>query len=443
MKTHLDYPGALSYLLSLQKFGIKLGLSNIGLLLQALGSPHLRFPSVLIGGTNGKGSTAAFLDSILRQAGYRVGLYTSPHLLDFRERIRVNGEIIPEEEVVKGVNSIRDHIATLLAPRPSSAPRLPFHPTFFEITTALAFHHFAREKVDLAVVEVGMGGRYDATNVLPSQVSVITNVDWDHQEYLGKDLSQIAAEKAGIIKEGGWLISGVDHPEAREIVDRMAAEKGARTLYLGRHIHYRFHSSSWNGQEISLQGFRATYPQLKIGLLGGHQASNAALAVGAAEVLTELGIPVGKDHIYAGLAQARWPARMQIVGNRPLLLVDSAHNPGGARALAETVRQLGAPGRLFLVFGVLEDKDWRSMLEILAPLAEGIILCRPPSERAADPYHLKGELAGRFSRIEVQPEVAEAIFRARSQATSGDTILIAGSLFTAAAALKALGLKVP
>ena len=438
MSPHLAYQQSLSYLFSLQKFGVKLGLSNIEALMEGLGNPHRQYPSVLIGGTNGKGSTAAFLDSILRNSGYHVGLYTSPHLLDFRERIRVDGIPIPERDVIEGTDRLSRLIALLMARKSSDALRLSHHPTFFEVATALAFDAFARAGINVAVIEVGMGGRYDATNVVNPLLSIITNVDLDHQEYLGGDLTQIALEKSGIIKDGGCVISGVAFPEAAEVVQRIAAERGARILTLGTDVTWEVLQTGWSGQEISIRGTKGSYPNAKVALLGRHQAANAAAAVAAAEILQDQGIQLTREAIYQGLAKARWPGRMQVVDRRPLIVVDSAHNPAGARILSSAVRELDAYRRLYLVFGVLKDKDWRQMLELLGPLADQILLTTPPSERAADPFFLREELSERYAGIEVRREVEEAIGLARSLAEAEDAILVAGSIFTAAEALRVL-----
>jgi len=437
-----EYQETVSYLFSLQKFGIKLGLSNMEALMGELGNPHLKYPSVLIGGTNGKGSTAAFLDSILREANHRVGLYTSPHLLDFRERIRFQGAAIPEQEIVEGVNHLRTVISTLMNRESLSPLRLHCHPTFFEVTTALAFHYFARRKADIAVVEVGMGGRYDATNLARSCLSIITNVDLDHQEYLGHQLSQIALEKAGIIKEGGWVVSGAHHPEADEVIRRTARDRRATLCRLGKDVTWKAHQADWQGQWISIRTPNASYPGLKIRLLGGHQAQNAATAVAAAEILQEQGFGITGEEIREGLAKALWPGRMQVVSQRPLIVVDSAHNPSGAQVLSQSFFNLNGYRRLYLVFGVLADKDWRAMLEVLGPLAAKIILCRPPSDRASDPFYLREQLKERFAGIEVCHEVAQAISLARSLAKAEDAILIAGSIFTAGESLKALNVQV-
>jgi dihydrofolate synthase/folylpolyglutamate synthase len=439
VSSHPGYQQSLSYLFSLQKFGVKLGLSNIEALMEGLGNPHLRYPSILIGGTNGKGSTAAFLDSILREAGFCVGLYTSPHLLDFRERIRVDGVPVGEGQIVEGMDHLSRLISSLMVREPSAPLRLSCHPTFFEVSTALAFDTFAKRGVEVAVVEVGMGGRYDATNILHPLFSIITNVDLDHQEYLGGDLRQIAVEKAGIIKDGGGVVSGVSRPEAAEVIRRIAREREARIYNLGTDVTWRVHRTGWDGQEISIQGLKAAYPYLKIHLLGGHQAANAAAAVAAAELFQDQGFRIAQEAISEGLAKARWPGRMQVVNRHPLIVVDSAHNPAGAQILSRAMLDLDDYRRLYLVFGVLRDKNWREMLELLGSLADEIILTEPPSERAADPYFLKEELTGKVGRMEVRKDIGEAIHLAKSLAQAEDVILITGSIFTAAEALRALG----
>ncbi len=442
MSSHPAYQQSLSYLFSLQKFGVKLGLSNIEALMEGLGNPHLRYASILIGGTNGKGSTAAFLDSILRKAGFRVGLYTSPHLLDFRERIRIDGVPATEGEIVEGADHLFRLISSLMAKESSAPLRLSSHPTFFEVSTALAFDTFAKRGVEVAVVEVGMGGRYDATNILHPLLSIITNVDLDHQEYLGGDLRQIAMEKAGIIKDRGQVISGAARPEAAEVIEQIARERAAHICTLGTDVTWQFHRTGWDGQELSIQGLKAAYSHLRIPLLGRHQGANAAAAVAAAELLQGHGFRIDQEAIAEGLTEARWPGRMQVVNKRPLIVVDSAHNPAGAQILSRAMVDLDDYHRLFLVFGVLRDKNWREMLDLLGPLADEIILTEPPSERAANPWDLKEELTGKFDRIKVCKEIGEAIHLVRSLAQAEDVILIAGSIFTAAEALRVLAVEV-
>lgn len=422
----MTYDEAIQYLYGLQMFGVKLGLQNMARLLDALDHPEERFPSVLIGGTNGKGSTAAFLASILQAQGYKVGLYTSPHLLDFTERILINGAPIAQEEVAALADELRPVISSVF-----STP----HPTFFEVSTAMAFLHFARCGVDYAVVEVGLGGRFDATNVLTPEVAIVTNVSLEHQEYLGRTLEKIAFQKAGIIKEGGKVVTAAEEPEALAVLEQVAREKAASLFRIQERFRWTIRRSDLEGQIFDLFGEEASYNGLEIKLLGKHQVTNAATALLAAETL---GRRPSQEAIAEGLKRAWWPGRLQIMGREPLLILDGAHNPAGAKALAAFVREHLASRRLILLFGVLKEKDWEGMLSELGPLASVVVLTRPESERAADPHDLT--TAERYCpKIEIQEEVAEALDLAQEAASPEDAILVTGSLFTVAAALKALG----
>jgi dihydrofolate synthase/folylpolyglutamate synthase len=429
----VTFSDALQYLYGLQRLGIKLGLENIRRLLLALGGPERAFRAVHVGGTNGKGSTAALLAGILGAAGRRVGLYTSPHLLEFTERIQVNGEPIEPSAVAGLTAEVRAAVEGAFAAAPDD---LPSHPTFFEVTTALAFLHFARAGVEWAVVEVGLGGRYDATNALAPDLTVITNVAVEHQDLLGDSLEAIAVEKAGIVKPGIPLVTAATGP-ALGVLRRACAERGAPLLHVPSAYVWRRAGSHPDGQVFHLRSPGADRHGLRIGLLGRHQLVNAATAVAAAERLQEQGVALPDRAIREGLAAARWPARLQVLGERPRLLVDGAHNPAACRALRDFLEE-EAPGRRLLVFGVLKDKDWGQMLEVLLPACAAAILCRPPSDRAADPVMLL-PTAGRLCRhVKVVPEVPDALAAARALARPEDTILVAGSLFTAGAAIAAL-----
>ncbi|MCI0372609.1 MAG: bifunctional folylpolyglutamate synthase/dihydrofolate synthase [candidate division NC10 bacterium] len=429
----MTYPDALQYLYGLQRLGIKLGLENTRRLLRTLGNPERAFRAVHVGGTNGKGSTAALLGAILQAAGLRVGLYTSPHLLDFTERIRVNGEPIGPDAVADLTAEVRAAVEAAFAPVPDE---LPAHPTFFEVTTALAFLYFARAGVEWAVVEVGLGGRYDATNVLAPNLTVITNVAVEHQDLLGDSLEAIAAEKAGIVKPGVPLVTVAAEP-GLGVFRRACAERGAPLLHVPTTYAWRREAPLPDGQVFSLQGAGSERRNLRIGLLGRHQLVNAATAVAAAERLREGGLALPESAVREGLAAARWPARLQVVGERPRILVDGAHNPAACRAVRDFLEE-ETFGRRLLVFGALKDKDWGQMLEILLPAFSAAILCRPPSDRAAEPVMLLGTAWGHCGHVEVVPDVADALTAARALARPEDTILVAGSLFTAGAALAAL-----
>lgn len=428
----MNYSEALTFLDGLQRFGIRLGLENILRLVEAFGRPEATFRSVHVAGTNGKGSTAAFLDGILRAAGFTVGLYTSPHLLDFRERIQVDGHPIAEADIAALTTEIARVIDRLFTPSPISSP------TFFEAATALAFLHFARRAVDWGVIEVGLGGRSDATNVLRAEVSVITNIGLEHEEHLGDSLESIAAEKAGIIQEGGWVVSAAEGASL-DAIGRIAREKRARLItvqdqylveYLGRWEH---------GESFRVAGRLRNYDALQVPLMGRHQVLNAVTAMAVAELLEEKGFEVGEAQIREGLRTARCPGRLQLVSIQPRILVDGAHNPVGMMALRTFLEEEKLPGRLVVIFGVLKDKAWERMLDILAPLASAVILTRPESDRGAEPRALATVASGYLREVRVAETMPDALAMAHALVVSDDTILVTGSLYTAAAALRALG----
>jgi dihydrofolate synthase/folylpolyglutamate synthase len=439
----VTYTEATEFLFSLRRFGWRLGLETVQRLLDLLDNPHRVVPCVHIGGTNGKGSTAAMLSAILQAAGYRTGLYTSPHLLGFTERIRVHGAAIPEREVTRLTAQLKDlcsaHFAQCPLPSPPS-DRLP-HPTFFELTTAMAFAHFDRQAVEAAVIEVGLGGRFDATNVITPRLAVVTNVSLEHQEYLGRTLPEIAMEKAGIIKPGVPVVTAT-RDEGHEVIRRTAADRGAPLVPIPEAYAWRIRESGLVGQTLDLTGPNRSYAALQIPLAGRHQAENAVTAIAAAEVLEAQGFRLGETAIRRGLHQARWPGRLQIVSDRPRILLDGAHNPAGAQALATFVAEhRSILNRLILVFGVLRDKDWEAMLAVLGPLADQAILTHPPADRGADPHDLI--TADRYCpKVEIAADPREGIALARAVARPEDTILVTGSLYTVAAALRSLDVPV-
>lgn len=434
----MTYAEATAFLFSLRRFGWRPGLATVERLLALTGDPHGGIPSIHIGGTNGKGSTAAMVDAILRAAGHRMGLYTSPHLLSFTERIRVDGERIGEAEIVALTERLKTLCALHFAPETTQRPggRLP-HPTFFELTTAMAFLHFRRRAVDAATIEVGLGGRLDATNVIRPLVTVITNIALEHQEYLGRTVAAIAGEKAGIVKPGTPVVTAA-RDEALEVIRRAAADRGAPLVSVPEEYRWFVREAGLTGQRFDLEGPRQRYEGLCIPLAGRHQIENAVLAVAAIEAARERGLGSDELSIRRGLATAAWPGRLQIVQEQPRILLDGAHNPAGARALAAFLAEhRAALGRLILVFGVLKDKDWATMLGLLAPLADEIILTHPPTERGADPVEMS-PVARRYARATVAADPGAALAQARAAALPGDTILVAGSLYTVTAALRVL-----
>ena len=413
---------SIRYLYGLQSHGIKPGLARIRSLLGFLGNPHRSFRAIHVGGTNGKGSTAAMLASILGNRGYRVGLYTSPHLIDFTERIQVNGRVIPSERVWAMTEKVRQAADACL-----SEP-----PTFFEATTALAFAYFAEAPVDCAVIEVGLGGRFDATNVLAPLVSVITTIGMDHQEYLGTTPEAIAFEKAGIIKQGAPVVAGRLTPEPLSMIRGEAAEREAFCIVLGEDFDARGEAP----ELFSYDGMRWRYDGLSCPLPGRHQLDNAACALAALELAEACGLAVGEEAVREGLRAVRWPGRLELVSRTPDVWLDGAHNPQAAEALAAHLKTLSirrvplAQGRLILVIGMMRDKDRKGVLTPLAavPGVSHLVVTSATHPRAADPQELAHDCAGLGVPVTVRPTVAEAFAYARSLARPDDTICVTGSL---------------
>ena len=420
-----DYQETIDYLFGLQKHGIKLALSNSARLMNLMGDPHNRFRSVHVAGTNGKGSTSSFLASMLQAAGYRVGLYTSPHLVDFTERIRINGEPITETKVVELARRVRESYRQIT--NVTGADRL--NPTFFEVTTALAFTYFAEERIDIAVVEVGMGGRLDSTNVITPLVSVITNIDLEHTEFLGDTLSLIAGEKAGIIKDGVPVVTGATQPEAIEILEHAAAEKHA-PLYRMPKDFLPERIASGLLRRFYYRGIRTSYPDLRVSMLGRHQVDNACLALAAIECLREAGMAIDETAARLGLDRTKWEGRLEQVAQRPDIYLDGAHNPASARTLARAIAEIRpAYQRLILVIGILGDKDYRGILAELVPLADSVLVTKPDYGRALNVDALAAEARQLHHAVDSAGSIAEAITTARERAMPGDLILITGSLY--------------
>ncbi|HEY6011417.1 MAG TPA: folylpolyglutamate synthase/dihydrofolate synthase family protein [Nitrospirota bacterium] len=420
----LSYQETIDYLFALQKHGIKLGLSNSRALMELMGNPHRKFRSVHVAGTNGKGSTSAFLAAMLAAAGYRVGLYTSPHLVSFTERIRINNTPISEQRVVELARRVRDGYQ-----RVPLVQNEKIAPTFFEATTAMAFTYFAEEGVDIAVIEVGMGGRLDSTNVITPLVSVITNIDIEHTEFLGDTLEQIAAEKAGIIKHGVPVVTGAVQPEVLEVIEREASSKGTTVRRLGRDFSP---AQVGGGRDLifDYRGHTVSYAGMKISMLGGYQVDNACLALAAVECLRGAGLALDESAARRGLEQARWEGRLERVSDRPDIFLDGAHNPASAKKLAVAVRDLKQSyRRLVLVIGILGDKDHAGILGELAPLAERVVATKPAYSRAMGVAELAEAIRKLGKTVEGADTVAEAVARARELATAEDFILVTGSLY--------------
>lgn len=412
----------LDRLLALEHFGIKLGLDNIRTLVDALGRPDRAWPSVHIAGTNGKGSVAAMVEAALRATGHRTGRYTSPHLDRLEERFAIDGTPVESGALTSTVARVLDFVDRL-----QRDGRLPVSPTFFEVTTAVAFEIFRLARVDVAVIEVGLGGRFDATNVLEPVVTAIVSIDFDHERHLGRTLPAIAFEKAGIAKRGVPLVLGPVSADAHAVIAQVCAEKGAPLLDVAQDVR----------ADVSLERGRArmsvttpvrAYPMFELGLAGAHQAQNASVALRTLEACAGRGIAVSSSDIVAGLTSARWPARLEWLRlAHGALLVDAAHNPAGARALAAYLRDTGA-GPLPIVMAVMEDKDIASMSQALVPLASTFIATEVPSRRSLRAAAL-AEAIGRVRPdlpVEVRPDPDEAVACALEHGTRA---VVAGSIF--------------
>jgi dihydrofolate synthase / folylpolyglutamate synthase len=426
----------------------KFDLAHMRVLLAALDNPERRFPSVLIAGTNGKGSTASTLASILRASGVRTGLYTSPHLVRINERIQIGGEPISDSDFAL-VHDLVDRTAERLV----GENELPWHPSFFEMLTAIAFEYFSRRKVEIAVLEVGMGGRLDATNVVEPRVSVITDVSLDHQKFLGDTVAEIAAEKAGIIRPGGVVVTLPQQPQANDVIGNTILELGARGVSA---VPYVPPVSPASGAYLTAGAGKmavSRYPLQVMGeqimvetpLLGRHQLRNVALAIAAAEELGRQGFPVRAASVEQGIRETRWPGRFQVLpaaGDAPEYVLDVAHNPAGAWALRSTL-SAGYPDRpLTFVFGAMRDKAIGEMTEILFPLAERVIATRADNPRSASPEEIRDAASRTSTSIEEAPDVAAAIELARTSARADAVVVITGSIYIVGEAMRLLGARI-
>jgi len=407
-----------AYLGHLTQFGIKLGLDTVRALLAAVDAPQDRFPVVHVAGSNGKGSTVAMLDRLFCAYGLTVGRYTSPHLQDFSERICVNGQPIADVDLVRHTDTLAKVAASFDPP-----------PTFFEAGTALALMQFANPgkslpPVDVALMEVGLGGRLDATNVLTPRVCIITNVTLEHTDHLGATIEQVATEKAGIIKAGIPVVTAATGL-ALSVIRRRAEQVGAPLYMLGQDF------AITQGERFSYQGIRTNYNGLKLGLAGDHQRSNAALALAALELYFPLGVAMAAHQVAATLAEANWPGRLEIAHHDPPVVLDCAHNPAGAEALGQYLKSTPHTGPLWLVLGVLADKNFSELLVPLAPHAAHLLLTAPHSERADDPQ-TQAQTATKLHRdVQVVRGVGAALAQAMAAAkAAGGWVCLAGSVYT-------------
>jgi len=411
----MTYSSAVAYLYRLQKHGIKLGLVTMTVLMVRLGMPQTRYRTLHIAGTNGKGSTAAMAAAVLQAAGYRVGLYTSPHLVEFRERIRVNGEMIAELRVAQ----LTEQLQALCQPDLS--------PTFFEYTTAMAFQHFADSGVDVAVLEVGLGGRFDATNVVTPMACAVTTISLDHQEYLGDTRSSIAFEKAGIIKPGVPVVLGRLEDDAWRTIEQVAREKQAPVFRLNED----FRTEGEEPQQFSYRGLGMQYDGLTCALEGRHQLDNAACALALLGAAAPQGIAVTVEAVSAALRVVNWAGRLEVVNRCPTILLDGAHNPAAATALADSLTRLNRshPSRpVVLVLGMMRDKDHRGFVEPLRGLVDEVVLTQANLPRSATAQELRASLEGLLPHPHVVPSLSDAIALARQLATPDGLVCVTGSL---------------
>ncbi|HEY1462030.1 MAG TPA: folylpolyglutamate synthase/dihydrofolate synthase family protein [Terriglobales bacterium] len=432
----------------------KFDLKHMQVLLGALEHPERRIPGVLIAGTNGKGSTAATLASILQASGLRTGLYTSPHLIRINERIRINGEVISDDEFAL-LHDMVDRTAERLV----AEGELPWHPSFFEMLTAMAFEYFARKKVDITVLEVGMGGRLDATNVIEPRLSIITDISLDHQKFLGNTVAEIAKEKAGILRANGVAVLLPQQREVNDIIGNAVMDLGSRAVsavpYVppvspGSDDYLVAASSKKSAFPFSAPAYR--YPLQVLGeeitvetpLIGRHQLRNIALAVAAAEELAGQGFPVTPKSIETGIRNTRWPGRFQVLpatSDRPEIIFDVAHNPAGAWALRSALSTLYEDRPLTFIFGAMQDKAIREIAEILFPLAAQVIVTPADNPRTATPADIR-EASKRISaEIEDAPNVSSAITRAIAIAGTRGTVVVTGSIYVVGEAMRSLGVS--
>lgn len=444
LDSFIDYEKTADYLYD-QRL---LNLQRMQHLLQSLGNPHQGLRFIHVAGTNGKGSTAAMVASILSKAGFRVGLYSSPHLVSFRERIRLGDETISEDDLCDLVSKLR---AALLEGKTKPNFGLP---TFFEVSTALAFLFFASKRTDFAVLEVGLGGRLDATNVIKPLICAITPIGLDHTDKLGDDLRAIAKEKAEIIKPNALVVSSPQSIEALKVIKRECQLKKARFLQVkekeengerdreDRRTSITVYNTTCHisGSTFDIRGIKEDYKNLHLSLRGRHQVINAATAVGVIELLRSLNIQVTAEDIRQGLSEIRWPGRLDIVRIRPNILLDGAHNVSAAKRLKEALITLFPHQRLHLILGISADKDIRGIGAELCPLAQRIILTRASHPRAADPQLLREKLNGFSEESIIAPDVRSALKEGKAGSHPDDLLCVTGSLYVVGEALKILNI---
>jgi len=421
-----SYKKAIEYIYNLNKYGIKLGLKNITYLLSLFDNPHLKNKVIHVAGTNGKGSTAAIIYTILQKAKFKVGLYTSPHLVSFQERIRINGEDITQEEVYSLLERLKPVIHKVANTEGYQ------HPTFFEVITTMAYLYFYEKNVDFTIMEVGLGGRLDATNVCQPLLSVITHIDFDHMDKLGNSLADIAGEKGAIIKQNTPVVSAQQFPEAADIIRKIVQEKEAPLYSYGDHINATLLNSTLKGNYFNYAGIYHNINNLYLPLAGEFQIENASLAMAITELINNKGFVITKDDIVSGVRNSQWPGRFEIVREKPMVILDGAHNPNGVNQFINNLRKLIPAKKIIAVLGVFQDKDYPTIIKTIVPRVNQVILTMADNPRAT-PTSVLAKEAQRYMNKENIVEtnnVTAAINKSLQIAQEDEVICITGSLYT-------------
>lgn len=425
----MNYQACIEYLYGLEKFGIKFGLTNIQKLIEMSETDLRKLNVIHIGGTNGKGSTVAMIGSILNKAGYDVGVYTSPHLIDFRERIVINTKKIPKSDVINQVKKFK-LLAEQLVEQGNP------HPTYFEIITAMALNYFVQNKVDFAVLEVGLGGRLDATNIITPLVSVITTVSLEHTDRLGNTVEEIAFEKAGIIKNKVPVITAVDNSAALSVISKISQERQAKLFNVGTDIKYTPKKIDLTGTCFDVKGPYNKYQNLNLTLLGRHQIINGASAIGVIDLLRKQGYDIPECKVKAGLESVIWRGRLEILQKSPMVVLDCAHNHQAIKTLKTAIQDLFKYNKLWLVIGIMKDKNIPEMIKELAPAVDQFIIVKPKLERAAPPEFIEAEVKKYNKPATSFNNVDAGITYAISSAKKNDLICVTGSMFTVGEAME-------
>jgi dihydrofolate synthase/folylpolyglutamate synthase len=423
----MEFNEAIEYLQNLTKFGFNFGLGRVEELMRRMGNPHQKLRVIHVGGTNGKGSTSTMIASIMQASGYKVGMFTSPHLHSYCERYWINGNEISKERIAELLTVLKPHLEKMVEEGFE-------HPTEFEVSTALAFVYFFQENVDFLVLEVGLGGAIDSTNVVTPLVSVLTNVGMDHMDYLGNSIAEIATVKSGIIKAGVPVVTAADDSDALKIIREVSSKNNCTLVELGRDVNWEIKKSTVEGQEFNLHTPEGEYQNLFIKLAGQHQVVNAATAVAAVEALGKSGYHISKDIIRQGLAEATWPARLEMVNQSPRVLLDGAHNLHGAYTLRKALSEVFSYRNLILVFGMLGDKEREKVVAQLAPLAKVVIVTKPNSPRAGDWEKIADEVSKHIIEVHLIENIHQAVRKAMDIAGDEDLVCVTGSLYMVAEA---------